>query len=300
MNRYHDGMKIGQVDGAMIALVHGWRFRLFGGYNLSLFLQSIEDRLELTIKHSKYSAKYMALDTLLVLELTGTAIDCSSAFGYSISNIDDVRSEDESSDTVYLTNIHIYKMFKAYWKEKFEEAGEHFQNSLGTPGTKTPRFITIHQTLYGGLVAFQLHRQMGGNNDLRLQQGRAAMKKLEEWPNTHHGNKMLLLQAEHSGTIGEHDKAQLLYRASIKAAKDHGNVHELALSYELFGNHYCLTNGCGGEDSNECFRNACVYYEQWGAIALAEKIRRKHNLRMDTGASAELQPGKSKHSRNGD
>ena len=73
----------------------------------------------------------MALDTLLVLELTGTAIDCSSAFGYSISNIDDVRSEDESSDTVYLTNIHTYKMFKAYWKEKFEEAGEQAEQYYG-------------------------------------------------------------------------------------------------------------------------------------------------------------------------
>jgi len=60
MNRYHDGMKIGQVDGAMIALVHGWRFRLFGGYNLSLILQSIEDRLEITVSDAGHCCRYVS------------------------------------------------------------------------------------------------------------------------------------------------------------------------------------------------------------------------------------------------
>ena len=251
-------------------------------------------------KHSKYSAKFVALDAMLLLELTGITIDCSSVFGYSISNVDDIRFENKSSsDNRSLHNLYLCKMLTCYWKENFIEAEEHIQHALTYPSSKTPQFSLIYQTFYGGLIALQLHRQVGGNDDQRLKQGNDAMKKLGKWANNSmvvFVNKWLLLQVEYAASVGEHYKAQPLYLASINAAKDHGHIHELALAHELLGNYYCGR----GQDSNECFRKAAMYYEQWGATVLAEKVMLKHNLSIDSGASTELQLGKSKHPREGD
>ena len=250
-------------------------------------------------KHSKYSAKFVALDAMLLLELTGITIDCSSVFGYSISNVDDIGFENKSSkDNRWLHNFHLCKMLTCYWKEKYIEAEEHNQLASAYPMSKTPQFSLIYQTFFGGLNALQLHRQLGGRNDQRLKQGKDAMKKLGKWADNSmvvFVNKWLLLQAEYSASVSEHDKAQSLYLASIDAAKDHGHIHELALAHELLGNYYCSANGYGVEDSDECFRKAILYYKQWGATTLAEKLMRKHNLRMDSS-----QLGNSKHPREGD
>ena len=45
----HDAMKLGQVDVAMLSLRQSWRFKLFGGENLSMILQSSGDRIRLMV-----------------------------------------------------------------------------------------------------------------------------------------------------------------------------------------------------------------------------------------------------------
>ena len=82
---------------------------------------------------------------------------------------------------------------------------------------------------------------MGGhpNSEQRLKQGKEALEQMGKWAEKSmaiFGNKWHLMQAEYSASIGEHEKAQLEYTSSIKAAKDHGLIHELALALELFGN----------------------------------------------------------------
>lgn len=47
---HHHAKKLGQVDTAMIALQMGWRYLLYsGGENLSIMLQSTEERVELIV-----------------------------------------------------------------------------------------------------------------------------------------------------------------------------------------------------------------------------------------------------------
>lgn len=55
IKRYHEAMKIGQGDSAMISLLQAWRFRLLGGYNLSLILKTFEDRLKLSVSEFTHS-----------------------------------------------------------------------------------------------------------------------------------------------------------------------------------------------------------------------------------------------------
>jgi len=103
-------------------------------------------------------------------------------------------------------------------------------------------------------------------------------------------------KAEYCASIGENNRAQQLYKASIKSSQDHGNIHELALAFELSGSHHCSTNGHDSH-SNECFRKACVYYKQWGANAIVERLIHKHDLRMEPGACTDVRLGKSKNPR---
>jgi len=217
----------------------------------------------------------------------------------TICSLDDLRSEAESShDSRWLHNFNVVKMSTAYWRGDCIAAEEHCHAALTYPTARMPTLLLIYRTFFGGLVAFQLHRQMGGNNDQRLKQGREMLEQLEKWAQNSPAafeNKWLLLKAEYANSIGEHDKAVPLYKASINAAQDHGDIHELALAFELLGNYYCSAGD--GANSNECYRKAYVYYKQWGATAVAEKLTPKHNLRMDPGACIELRSGKSKNPR---
>jgi len=217
----------------------------------------------------------------------------------TICSLDDLRSEAESSqDNRFLHNCHVYKMLTAYWRGDYIAAEESFHAALAHPMAKMPQIATIYHTFFGGLVAFQLYRQVGGNNDQRLKLGREMMEKVEIWSQNSlsvHENKLLLLKAEYFAAIGEHHSAQRLYKASIKSAQDHGHIHELALAFELLGNSYCFVGSCAR--SSECFKSAYVYYKQWGAAAVAEKLMRKHNLRMEPGACTDLRVGKSKNPR---
>ena len=110
-------------------------------------------------------------------------------------------------------------------------------------------------------------------------------------------NKWLLLKAEHSASIQNSIEAEQLYKASIKSAQDHGNIHELALAYELLGNYYAASGL--RMTSIDCYNNAYAYYKQWGATAVAEKLSHKHDLDTSLASgSTGLQAGNSnKHSR---
>ena len=90
------------------------------------------------------------------------------------------------------------------------------------------------------------------------------MDKMREWSYSSKAifeNKWQLLKAEYNASFEGSDDASQFYLASITAAKDHGNMHELALAYELSGNYYAVrghTSVC-----RSCYENAHVCYTQW-------------------------------------
>ena len=85
-------------------------------------------------------------------------------------------------------------------------------------------------------------------------------------PNVEHYH--VLLKAEHAASIHNHDEAKQLYEASIKAAKDYGDIHELGLSLELYGDYYSSLGLTA--DARLCYKNAYMYYTQWGACTSTE------------------------------
>jgi len=181
-------------------------------------------------------------------------------------------------------------------------AEEHSQlASMMYPTSREPTIYLIYHTFFRALVLFRLHRMMGGD-DRRLKDGKEMQDQMGNWPLVSMAvfeTKWLLLKAEYFASISEFDQAVQMYKGSIKSAEDHGNIHELALAHELLGN-YCSGRGFMTTTSNACFEKAYMYYAQWGATAIAEKIFLTHNLEMDSAAKQELHLQNQKHSRQWD
>lgn len=246
-------------------------------------------------------ASYMLWSGILLTELTGVQEDHFSVFGGSICNVDDLQAEAfYSKDAYSIYELHVLKCLVAFWNGDYISAEVHSHNaSAMMPVSQTPTTCLVHRIFFGGLVAFQMFRQAGGEQ--RLQEGKETMERMGKWADVSMAvfdNKGMLLSAEYSACIGENDTAEQFYKASIMAAGDHGNIHELALAYELLGNYYAAREL--GTNSIECYHNAYKYYNQWGATAVAEKLFHKHNLGMQSAATASgmgLDIGNPKRSR---
>lgn len=89
-------------------------------------------------------------------------------------------------------------------------------------------------------------------------------------------NKRRLLMVEHFTCIHKHEEALEMYEASIKASRDHGNIHEMALGYELMGNFHHERRR--QSESRESFNQAYVYYYQWEAVAVSRRLEGKQWL----------------------
>mmetsp|Transcript_15810 Transcript_15810/g.33418 ORF Transcript_15810/g.33418 Transcript_15810/m.33418 type:complete len:244 (-) Transcript_15810:383-1114(-) len=226
-----------------------------------------------------HSAKLAVLDNVLLGELTGKSWDYFSVFNdSSISNINDLLiGANSPSDNVLLHTIHLYNMMIAFWRGNYEAAEESSSNALKVqPAARFPSLYLICHIFFRGLLSFQQYRENGGvGRDPRLVEGEKMMNVMEKWTllcKDLFENKWLLLKAEYFASINEHDEAERSYIKSINASRDHGNIHELGLGYELLGKYYSSLGSA--IYSTHCFEQAHLFYTQWGATALAEKILR--------------------------
>lgn len=164
-------------------------------------------------------------------------------------------------------------------KNDLTSAEEHFMIASVNPTSKMPRLLDIYTTFFGALVSFRLFCKSGGQS--RLERGQDLMGQVAVWSHCSNAfeNKWLLLRAEFSACVND-GHAEELYLASIKSAENSGDVvHELGMAHELLGDYYA-THG-RTSDSISCYNNAYVYYTQWGATAVAERLSNKHNLVND-------------------
>merc|ERR1712194_195009 len=285
---HHDAMRAGHIYLAMHCLVEVWTFRLLGGDNLSVISLSTQNHLKLVAKHGKHFALYVALNNVLLMELTGMSLDCFSEFDRSICNMNDLQAEAENTkDNHLLQTIHAYNVIIAFWRGDYLAVETSSRISSMLP-TEVPQLFLVTFTLLRGLAAFQLYRKIGGEQ--RLAEGKDMMNVMEKWAQnstTVFENKLLLLKAEYFASTNEYDKALNMYMQSVQISRDHGNIHELGLVYESLGNYHsaCVSR----EDPSVYFKMAHLYYTQWGATAVAEKLVREHVLDMTSPDSEESQ-----------
>jgi len=299
LNYHQKAMEMGHVDFGMLSLQTGFRFRLLGGEQLSLVWKSSEERLRLMSKQSKYASRCALLDNMLLTVLTGESWDFFSVFEGSICNLKDLQDDAKSSqDALWLQSSNVFNVLIEYWKRNYMLA-EEYSNlaSAMLPMAKLSSIYLIYHTFFRGLIMFRMFQQEGGDNK-RLNEGMKAIGEMEKWAQNSmvvFGNKWYLLLAEHAASIHQHEEALKMYEASIKASKDHGNIHELALAHELLGNYY-HGRGCQS-DSIASFKQAYVYYNQWGATAVAERLLTAYSLADIDPAAKRGCPKNEKHPR---
>ncbi len=301
LDLYHQNCrKSGQLDMAMVSIGVFTRYQLLGGGNLSLLKQTYDDKFPMVAKHSPFVAKYIALDSLLLSVLTGgKSGDFFSVFNGSICNMNDIQDEAKSNkDMTLLQSSHVFCVMIEYWRGNHTAAEAHSsQASIIFPASKEPTIYNQFHALFRGLVLFALYRQEPDNSKRRLDRGKEMMDQVGKWAEVSEevfGNKWYLLQAEYSASL-KSDDAKQFYETSIRAAKDHGNIHELGLALELYGD-YQSSLGCMA-DAHACYESAYMYYFQWGANAVAEKLMEKHSLDLNSADDSELKAASLKRTR---
>jgi len=287
LNSYNAAMQIGDVGCAMLCLQMYGKYLILGGEKLPL----ININVKTIEKYSPYPAKYAALDHILLMRLMGKS-------GEPVYSKEDIRAFAKSANDIQLNyQIELNDFLLAFWgREDYIVAEKHCRMAWSIPTSKTPQVLLIYHTFFRGLVAFQLYRTLGGGD--RLKEGIETMDTVENWAqisNRVFESKWLLLKAEYTSTLEENKgNAEELYKKSMKAAHDQGNIHELGLACELLGSFY-LAHKCKA-DSISCYKRAYVCYSQWGALAVAETIAQAHNLDISK-VMKEVQAENSKHSR---
>lgn len=285
-----EAMKLGIADDAIYLLAEVWSMRLYCGEKLSIISQSALHRLQLIVKkYSQNLARWVVCDCILLMELTGKDEDYFSVFDDSIQNLDDIQSE----VPLLSYRIQFCKMMCLFWKGDYVAAEEQAHTSFGTFFKLDPKTYIYH-TFFSGLISFRLYRTLGGNE--RLRNGKEKLDQMKAWADAVPlENKRLLLEAEYAAlTNEESNDAEQLYNSSIKAARDHLNIHELALAYELLGSYHAKRSQ---EDSNRCFEKAFVYYTQWGAIKVAQRVSEQYDLNAAFVDDYLLQVKDAKHAR---
>lgn len=141
----------------------------------------------------------MALDSLLLTELTGKPGDYFSVLGGSISNMKDLQDEAKATkDMILLQSSHVFNVMIEYWRGDYLAAEEHSKLALMMfPASKEPTIYLIYHIFFRGLILFWLHRTINGGTH-RLEEGKQAMDEMEKWKENSTAvfeNKFLLLCA---------------------------------------------------------------------------------------------------------
>ena len=101
-------------------------------------------------------------------------------------------------------------------------------------------------------------------------------------PNVQHF--AFLLDAELQELDGKVEDARESFRASIGRAEERGLLHDAAKAHQRFAEHYMRQitwSNCKREDNlikaHEHMNRAIALYEDWGALAVAAKLRSKYS-----------------------
>ena len=132
-------------------------------------------------------------------------------------------------------------------------------------------FFYLHFDWFAGLTTCYFARQTGDKS--QMVDAQDICDRLKHFCNDsrwNFENKHYLLKAECHFTEGEISQAAEAYEASIKAAKDHKFINEMALSCELAG--YFFKEQGNEEKARAMFKQARDGYVEWGAIEKAKLV----------------------------
>mmetsp|Transcript_17647 Transcript_17647/g.31915 ORF Transcript_17647/g.31915 Transcript_17647/m.31915 type:complete len:184 (+) Transcript_17647:88-639(+) len=161
--------------------------------------------------------------------------------------------------------------------QDYTKANKCSEAILALPSSKLLKIQLVFHTFFTGLIAFEMHRDGAGEE--QLAKGKDVLDKMKIWskcstPNF--DNKLLLLEAECHASMCHIKAAKVAFEASGRSARDHGLIHEQGLACELYGKF--LTSIVEADEALRWLKCAHTCYMQWGAVAKAERMWTEHNL----------------------
>ncbi len=178
----------------------------------------------------------------------------------------------ESRHELISFGIRTHRLIRSFLFRQYDEMSRSRSILVHLLERKPPlHALFIIGVFFEGLTAYNIARRT--RDDIWTTRGNAALTFIQHWYNSSHWNfenKLLLLQAEKSFTLGHLTEAQILYKDSITAAQRHKFIHEEGLSHELAGLFY-LNRGLRDE-AHEAFSNSVRCFRTWGAYAVADRI----------------------------
>jgi len=292
---YKLGMQFGDVASASVALTYYLRWMLYAGEKLSSLQGQYDSYLKQVVKFNREAAKQSILDKVLIDLLVGVPCETFSIFDGMI-----VNEASLLADSLYrrnyqiISSVYVSRFFAEFWMGNYSEALPWSTMFLSCVKMSGPFMIKLLFTGCMGVASFQLYRD--GKGEKHFNTGKEMLDELEKW--SEHSaddvlkNKLLLLRAEHFASICEVSKAKDAYESSIRTARKYGRINEQALAYELQGNY--LSSIVEIPEATASYRNAHELYTQWGALAIAKRIKENHSLDLVAG---EMELNSTKHAR---
>ena len=189
-----------------------------------------------------------------------------------------MKQNTERNDKTGTFFIHFNKMILCYYFEDYENALNHSAQSRLLLEAVLAKFEIPNHHLYEALIMLALYPKANRSDQRRYMSTiKGNMKKMAKWAKDapmNYLHKYDLLDAEVLRTLGEINKARLLYDKVISEAASSSYIHEVALTYELAGKLYRSLNS---EDLAEFyFKAAYNTYREWGADAKLNHLEQNY------------------------
>ncbi len=180
----------------------------------------------------------------------------------------------KANDRTTLCNLYFNKLFVRYLFEEYSDAVKNAELAEKYIDAVAGAFGVPLLYFYDSLSRLALDSNSPAANTASNRRTIAKnQKKLEKWAKyapMNHLHKYLLVEAERNRAKGRNEKADSLYEAAIKNAKQNGFIHEEALAYELAAK--CHLASGDREKAAEYYKSARNGFLRWGAMAKVKMI----------------------------
>lgn len=257
-------------------------YQIFSGDSLILLEKVALGYSETFKAHNQETAlRILPAGIQFVQNLMGKNSDPMKLVGSSIKDEEIVSAllvqAADSHDKISVAFISYYLLLLAYIFNDYEAAAEEAKKlqHITCPPYLHPSMSSPYTFHALSLLAVCDNRK-GHARQRILSSAKRSIKKLKQYslytPENCLG-KAFLLQAELAAVMGRAQEAKCHYVSAISVATRYGDYMMHAVACERAGRFSCE---CGDETAaTRYFREACLAYNEWGAIAKVRQMERE-------------------------
>lgn len=198
------------------------------------------------------------------LALSGDILDFGDAFNHAKS----------TSNTSLATAILLERTLLAYVFNAYDLANEIADQWRENIFNIPPGAGIFTACYFVGLVSLAMARRCRKERRKHLRVAESNINRFRKWAGDSPHNcldKLFLLEAERASILGQHKLAYEKYACANALAADSGCLWTQAIANERAGEHLVAR---GEHDVAKIyFGRACSLWEQWGALAKAQKLK---------------------------